>query len=132
MNRFYSMLREASRLQPGTPSEQESTDIPQTVPPVLAAMLDQAAPAKPVAAAMPASAPDSFSGPAAAPTPEPNLNITPEELFDLALFPEKGKAAENGSWGTAAQLTFPRSAPLLPHAMHSVVVERYRRLRTKI
>ena len=129
MSRFYSMLREASRVQPVKPAEQEPTGTPEAVPPVIAAMFDEAGTA---ADAMRAAAADRVGGSPTQSTPEPDLNITPEELLGFTLFPQNGDAAGNRSFGTAAKLTFDRHARVLPHAMNSVVVECYRRLRTKI
>jgi capsular exopolysaccharide synthesis family protein len=63
-------------------------------------------------------------------SPEPPLNFMPADLLNL--LPSDGLAPVNGSVGTKAEVVFDERARLLPHAADSVVLEYYRRLRTKI
>src|SRR5258705_419053 len=59
-------------------------------------------------------------------------DFVPPELLELVPPPVNGSASQNGSIGTNAHVDIDKRARLIPHAVDAVVVEHYRRLRTKI
>ena len=133
MSRFYDALREASRSQPVTPPahEEQAAGIVTDDAPSPASLFNHPALAEVVS-------PLAFEPeikPAEAPVvqqilDEPEPEVTPDELLKLAL--QGDSAPANGVLGIKAQLHLDAGARLLPHAADSVVVEYYRRLRTKI
>ena len=59
-------------------------------------------------------------------------DVSTEEMFLPASDVPGSRDALDGSWGVSTNASFEERARLIPHAMDSAVVERYRRLRTKI
>jgi capsular exopolysaccharide synthesis family protein len=131
MSRFYDALREASRSHPVTSPdhEWESAAEPADTPPAKSLFGDFGVnePAVPMDFAPQLEPADPVRGQE---VPEPALNFVPADLLNL--LPTDGLAPVNGSVGTKAGLVFDERARLLPHAADSVVLEYYRRLRTKI
>jgi capsular exopolysaccharide synthesis family protein len=62
------------------------------------------------------------------PDPElPRLDMSPEDLFDTFAAPQ-----QNGFSGKTVRVLLDKKEPLIPHTSDRAIVERYRRLRTKI
>jgi capsular exopolysaccharide synthesis family protein len=130
MSRFYDALREVSRTQAVTSPEQEweaALDPVDEAPPPNSIFSDFGLtdPAVPIDFAPKLD-------PAEAAATAPAMNFTPADLLNLGMLPQDGLAPVNGSVGTKAEVVFDERARLLPHAANSVVLEYYRRLRTKI
>jgi protein-tyrosine kinase len=117
MSRFYDALREASRSHP-VPSPDPEWDAPKYP-------ADDTPSLNPIF--------DGLAAEAAAPGHEPlepPLNFIPADLLNL--LPSDELTPASGSVGTEAEVVFDERARLLPHAADSVILEYYRRLRTKI
>lgn len=113
MSRFYRALQEANRtasdLIEDVAVAEDGAKPEQDVPPIP----DYAAPIKLIA---PANAPP--------------VETYPESETRTRTLPVS--VPRNGSSGISAKVTLEQGAPLLPHAVDTVVVEYYRRLRAKI
>jgi capsular exopolysaccharide synthesis family protein len=138
MSRFYDALKEANRSRQnpeGDPGDAEWAELGMNaieVPPVPSSheMNNAAPPAPPVAHTSPAVAHAAqAAAPAVAHAPGPFDGLwssAAEEVLN-SFAPQK-----NGTVGTAAKVALDQKARLLPHAVDSVVLEHYRRLRAKI
>jgi capsular exopolysaccharide synthesis family protein len=146
MSRFYDALREASRSQsrsqPGEPPEHEWEAIGNTTEEPLSPDVDFKSPStvfKGSHETEPTSqkrdlTPEVDLAPAASVAEASNSRseVTPEELLTYALHSHRGPTARSEVVGTRAEVDFDQRARLIPHAVNSVVLEHYRRLRTKI
>ena len=129
MSRFYDALREASR-NPAAPAEEwvpEPNPVEPPAPP--AAIFERPGATEPAPQAAPE--PVRPRKVAAMPAPAPEPIVTAEDLLDLTFRPDR-PAAAGESMGTKAPIVFDEQARLLPHSNDSIVLEHYRRLRTKM
>jgi capsular exopolysaccharide synthesis family protein len=126
MSRFFEALNEASRSQlsptddPVPPTQADATAARQPDP----APIPE--PVKDAAAFWAASAPPEEASPAD-PPPLKASTFRPDALFE-ALAPKQ----RGFSGGKPVEIMIDRKAPLIPNANADLVVERYRRLRSKI
>jgi polysaccharide biosynthesis transport protein len=134
MSRFYDALREAGRPQAGKlpTDEWEAKGSPTENAPPQETVFEN--PRVPEPASQIAFAPE--PEPAEVTAVEPVLGagpvVTPEDLLDLALHPQDSAAPKRELAGIKARIAIDKRARVLPHATDSVVLEHYRRLRTKI
>jgi capsular exopolysaccharide synthesis family protein len=135
MSRFYDALREASRNPAVPPPADEWVPEPNQAEPASepAALFDRlsATPA-PQAAPEPIRQRNTAAMPTAVPTPVPEPSVTPEDLLDLAFQRPNRPATTEETPGNKTPIVFDAQARLLPHSNDSIVLEHYRRLRTKI
>lgn len=122
MSRFFETLKEVSRSQlvPNEPPPNEHADGLGTsgfekLPPIEEPDL----PEIPLIAVGPVSVP-------AGESEVPKVDFSPEELFE-SIAPQRDTFSP-----TAVKVSLDRNEPLLPHTSDSAIIERYRRLRTKI
>jgi capsular exopolysaccharide synthesis family protein len=66
------------------------------------------------------------------PQATPETNVIPEELLDLAFNRPERPAVKEGLIGNKTSIVFNECARLIPYSENSIVLEHYRRLRTKI
>jgi len=138
MSRFYDALREASRPPAGKPQEDSweaksgSTENAPPLPPVFE--VPRMPESVPPIAITPEPSGNAAAAVKVAPQPrQADTSITPEDLLNLAFRqPAAGATAKSELWGSKAGIKFDAEARLLPHSTESVVLEHYRRLRTKI
>ena len=131
MSRFYDALREASR-NPAAPPPDEWVLEPDPVEPVAppVAFFDLPGVTEPAPqAAQEAVRPR--NNVAAMPAAAPEPSVTPEDLLDFA-FDRPDRPAAGEALGVKTPIVFDEQTRLLPHSQDSVVLEHYRRLRTKI
>jgi len=110
MSRFYNALKEASRLQPQGDKTWDGLTPPATPPVPAPEALKAGSPAVPQVEAAALSLESEVT--------QPKPQATP--------------AAQNGFFGSHAEMILDQTARLLPHAVDAAVVEHYRKLRTKI
>jgi protein-tyrosine kinase len=120
MSRFFNILREASRSQQTT--DEKPTDMDWRALEPLGS--------DPPVGAIAAEIPDILEIPDTVASVRP---VTAKHRFELAeeLFPPLTPAS-NGSLGAATRVSIDPQSRLLPHALNTVIVEQYRRLRTKM
>lgn len=137
MSRFYRALKEASRLRP--PAEGSETKVDWSS---MLAPSTEEIPLVPNPPAASASEPpllllpelDELDGKLqiddSAPSP---LNLVHQELMDQVMgVAAPGAPPADQVFGTHTEIVIDQGARLIPHAIDPVVVEHYRRLRTKI
>jgi capsular exopolysaccharide synthesis family protein len=116
MSRFYDALKEARRSHPkpdGNSGEDEwDFGTSGAAVPVLQPETNESSPEREI--------------------PEPPLDSLHDDLLNLAAIPRKVGASSNDAPRAKVEIAFDPKARLLPHAADPVVVEHYRRLRTKI
>src|SRR5689334_3726353 len=129
MSRFYEALREASRRPPAPPADEcvPERDPAEHAAPV-AALFDRLSEAEPA----PQPAPEAPQKTAAAVPPVREALIDPEDLLDLAFKGPNRQTATQEAVGNRTSIVFHPKARLLPQSNDSMVLEHYRRLRTKI
>ena len=132
MSRFYDALREASRNPAVPPPAEEWVPEPNQAEPTSepAALFDRLSATGPA----PQVAPEPLRqrNTAAMPDAPPQPNATPEDLLDLAFQRPDRPAVTQEAPGNKTAIIFAEQARLLPHSNDSIVLEHYRRLRTKI
>jgi len=132
MSRFYDALREASRNPAATPPPDEWAPEPNPVEPATppAALFDLPG----ITGAAPQVAPEAASprNTGTIPTAAPEPSVTPEDLLDLAFQRPNRPTAAQEVVGEKTTIVLDERARLLPHSNDAIVLEHYRRLRTKI
>lgn len=134
MSRFYDALREAGRPQPAEKLPEDEWGAKgspaENVPPQ--AFFDSLRVPEPASQIVLVPEPEPAQAAVVEPVPGPGPAVTAEDLMDLALHPPDSAVPKRELAGTKAKITFDRRARVLPHATNSVVLEHYRRLRTKL
>ena len=120
MSRFYDALREAGRHTPPERVEDTAGGAVENVLSELPVSTDA-----PIETAAPESQ-------ITAPNIDPPSSFVPNDLLDFAGFPADDPPRINGTIGTKTDIRFDQRTCLLPHVTNSVVLEYYRRLRTKV